>query len=154
MSQAEFQQAYVQAITDAVESPDNDAHEEELYSEQKVGSLILEGGRGGADIWAYNENGDTWLEFRGWRIDGSWWCVECNVTESINETLKSACKVADGGFEQNIRVTSLVYSVDMPDCSVTRTATLNQCMDFPDQRWIDVRDQDDWYDIHMVVRPC
>jgi hypothetical protein len=50
-----------------------------------------------------------------------------------------------------IRVTSVVYSVDMPDCSVTRSATINQCMDFPDQRWIDVRDQDEWYDVHIVV---
>jgi len=134
-------------------APDNEAHEE-LYSEQKIGTLLLEGGRAGADIWAYNEDGETWLEFRGWRSDGSWWCVDCNVENSINNTLTSVCVVADGGFVEYIRVTSLVYSVDMPDCSVTRSATLNECMDFPDKRWIDVRDQDDWYDIHMVVRPC
>ena len=135
----------------ASESPDNDAHED-FYSEQKIGTLTLEGGRAGADIWAYNEDGETRLEFRGWRIDGPLWWVECNVEESINETLKTVCMVVDGEFVQYIRVTSVVYSVDMPDCSVTRSATINQCMDFPDQRWIDVRDQHEWYDVHMVVR--
>jgi len=135
---------------------DNHAHEEEVYSEQNIGTLLLEGGRAGADMWAYNEDGDTWIEFRGWRIDGPLWCVECHVDESINETLKTVCRVAHDldNTPDYIRVTSVVYSVDMPDCSVTRNATINQCMDFPDQRWIDVRDQDEWYDVHMVVRRC
>jgi hypothetical protein len=131
-------------------APDNHAHDEE----QKIGTLLVEGGGAGADIWAYNEDGDTWIEFRGWRSDGSWWCVDCHVDESINETLKAVCSVVHAAPVQYIRVTSIVYSVDMPDCSVTRSATLNQCMDFPDQRWIDVRDQDEWYDVNMVVRRC
>ena len=132
------------------------AQEQEYYDdeEQKIGSVLMDGGAEGADIWAYNEDGETWLEFRGWRSDGSWWCVECNVNENIERTLKTLCLAAND-LDQTpsyIRVTSLVYSVDMPDSSVTRSATLNQCMDFPDQRWVDVRDQDEWYDVHMVVR--
>jgi len=155
MSVAEFQQAIEEAGGPAL-APDNDAHEEQFYSEDKVGSVLLEGGREGADIWVYNENGESWLEFRGWRSDGSVWWEECNIYESIEETLKRVCCVAHNldNTPDYIRVTSVVYSVDMPDCSVTRVATINQCMDFPDRRWIDVRDQDDWYDIHMVVRRC
>ena len=137
------------AATEA--APDNDAHDE-FYSEQKIGTLLVEGGGAGADIWAYNEDGETWLEFRGWRSDGSWWTVDCSVDEGIDTTLKAVCSVVHTALVQYIRVKSIVYSVDMPDCSVTRSATLNQCMDFPDQRWIDVRDQDEWYDVHMVVR--
>ena len=132
-------------------APDNEAHDE-LYSEQKIGTLLVEGGEAGADIWAYNEDGETWLEFRGWRSDGSWWCIDCNVDERIETTLKTVCSVVHTALVQYIRVTSIVYSVDMPDCTMTRSATLNQCMDFPDQRWVDVRDQDEWYDVHMVVR--
>jgi hypothetical protein len=131
------------------QAPDNDdAHGDECM----IGSFLLEGGAAGADIWVYNEDGDTWLEFRGWRTDGSWWTVDCNVEESINATLKTVCAVAEGRLVDYIRVMSVVYSKDMPDCTITRNATLNQCMDFPDQRWINLRDQDEWYDIHMVVR--
>ena len=122
--------------------------------DQKIGTLQLEGGGAGAEIWAYNEDDDTYLEFQGWRADGSWWTVECSVDESIEKTLKAVCTVASnqGQPAEYIRVTSIVYSVDMPDCTMTRSATLNQCMDFPDQRWVDVRDQDEWYDVNMVVR--
>ena len=136
-----------------------EAQEQEYYDddeEQKIGSVLMDGGAAGADIWAYNEDGDTWLEFRGWRNDGSWWTVDCNVEENVEHTLKVVCQAANG-LDQTpsyIRVNSIVYSVDMPDCSLTRSATLNQCIDFPDQRWIDVRDQDQWYDVHMVVRVC
>ena len=134
----------------AAEAPDNDAHQQE--DEIMIGSFLLEGGAAGADIWAYNEDDDTWLEFRGWRTDGSWWTVDCNVEESINTTLKTVCAVAEGRLVDYVRVMSVVYSKDMPDCTLTQSATLNQCMDFPDQRWIHLRDQEDWYDIHMVVR--
>lgn len=124
--------------------------------EQKIGSVLMDGGGAGADIWAYFEDGDTWLDFRGWRSDGSWWSVECNVHEGIEQTLKVVCRMANDVDQtpEYIRVTSVVYNVDMPDCTMTRAATLNQCMDFPSQRWVDVRDQDQWYDVHMVVRVC
>ena len=124
--------------------------------EQKIGSVLMEDGGAGADIWAYFEDGDAWLEFRGWRSDGSWWSVECNVHEGIEQTLKVVCRMANDVDQtpEYIRVTSVVYNVDMPDCTMTRAATLNQCMDFPSQRWVDVRDQDQWYDVHMVVRVC
>ena len=130
--------------------------QEQFGDDQKIGSLLLEGGGAGADIWAYNEDDDTYLEFQGWRADGSWWTVECRVDESIEKTLKAVCTVASDLDQpaEYIRVTSIVYSVDMPDCTMTRSGTLNQCMDFPDQRWVDVRDQEQWYDVHMVVRRC
>ena len=144
----------------AAAAPDNDAHEQEYYNddEHKIGSVMMDGGGAGADIWARFEGDDDdgWLEFRGWRSDGSWWCVECNVDENIEGTLKTVCQAAND-LDQTpsyIRVNSVVYSVDMPDCTMTRAATLNQCMDFPSQRWIDVRDQDQWYDVHMVLRVC
>ena len=123
-------------------------------NEQKIGSVLLEDGGAGADIWAYNEDGDVWIEFRGWRSDGSWWCVECNLYDSVDETLKTVWQAARGQLADYIRVTSVVYSKDMPDCTITCSATLNQCMDFPDQRWIDVRDQEQWFDVHMVLRRC
>ena len=125
-------------------------------NEQKIGSVMMEDGGAGADIWAFFEGSETYLEFRGWRNDGSWWSVECNVNEGIEQTLKVVCQAASD-LDQTpsyIRVNSVVYSVDMPDCSITRAATLNQCMDFPDQRWVDVRDQEQWYDVHMVIRAC
>ena len=159
MSAAGFQQAFVQAIEEAGYvggAPDNDAHEEQFYSEQMIGTLLLEGGREGADIWAYTENGDMWLEFKGWRSDRSVWYADCNLYDSVEKTLQTVCRAAQR-LDQTpdyIRVTSINYTVDMPDCAVTRDATLNQCIDFPDQRWIDVRDRDEWYDVHMVVRRC
>ena len=149
-----IQQFIAAAAAAEVEAPP----EQEYYDddEQKIGSVLMEDGAAGADIWAYFEDGEAWLEFRGWRSDGSWWCVDCNVNENIEHTLKVVCQAANA-LDQTpsyIRVNSVVYSVDMPDCTMTRSATLNQCMDFPDQRWIDVRDQDQWYDVHMVVRAC
>lgn len=150
-----IQQFIAAAAAEAAAAPDNDAHEQE-QDEQKIGSVSMDGGAAGADIWAYNEDGDTWLEFRGWRSDGSWWTVDCNVEDGVEQTLKVVCQAANSLDQppSYIRVNSIVYSVDMPDCSMTRSATLNQCMDFPDQRWIDVRDQEQWYDVHMVVRVC
>jgi hypothetical protein len=146
-------QQFIAAAAAEVEVEAPPAQEQEYYDdEQKIGSVLMEDGAAGADIWAYFEDGEAWLEFRGWRIDGSWWCLDCHVDDRIDTTLKAVCSVVHIADVQYIRVTSLVYSVDMPDCSVTRSATLNQCIDFPDQRWIDVRDQEDWYDIHMVVR--
>jgi hypothetical protein len=129
MSVAEFQQAFVQAIEEAAASPDNAAHED-FYSEQMIGTLLLEGGREGADIWAYTENGDMWLEFRGWRSDRSVWHADCNLYDSVEKTLQTVCRAAQR-LDQTpdyIRVTSINYTVDMPDCSVTRDATLNQCI--------------------------
>ena len=155
MSAVQNLMAQFMAAAAAGEAPavalDNDAHEQHEQDEFMIGSFLLEGGAAGADIWGYNEDGDTWLEFRGWRRDGSWWTVDCNVEESINTTLKTVCAVAEGAFVDYIRVMSVVYSKDMPDCTITRSATLNQCMDFPDQRLINLRDKEDWYDIHMVV---
>ena len=129
---------------------------EQVDEDVKVGSVRLEDGSAGADIWAYFEGDDAYLEFQGWRSDGSWWSVDCAMDENVEKTLKAVCTVAsvlDQPVEY-IRVTSVVYSVDMPDCTMTRAATLNRCMDFPSQRWVDVRDQDQWYDVHMVVRRC
>ncbi len=137
-----------------VASPDNDAHEE--LQEEKIGSVIMEGGYAGAEIWAYVEDDDTWLEFQGWRSDGSRWCFECNIEDSVEETLQTFCHAANDldRAPEYIRVTAINYTVNMPDCALTRDATLNQCMDFPDQHWIDVRNQEQWYDVHMVVRIC
>ena len=155
-------QQFIEAADAAPAALDNDAHEQqheqEYYDEHKIGSVIMDGGGAGADVWACFEGDDDdgWLEFRGWRSDGSWWCVECNVDENIERTLKTVCQAAND-LDQTpsyIRVNSVVYSVDMPDCTMTRAATLNQCMDFPSQRWVDVRDQDQWYDVHMVLRVC
>jgi len=114
----------------------------------------MEGGAVGAEIWAYYEGADVYLEFRGWRSDGSTWGIVCSTEERIDKTLKTACLVGEdlGALVDHIRVTSITYSKVMPDQAITRDATLNQCMDFPDERWVDVRDQDQWYDVHIVVR--
>ena len=133
-----------------------DHDDEDSNDEQKIGSVLMEDRGAGADIWAYSEDGEVWIEFRGWRSDGSWWCVECNVDDGVEETLKVVCQAAKSLDQPPayIRLTSIVYSVDMPDCSITRSATVNQCIDFPDQRWVDVRDQEQWFDVHMVLRVC
>ena len=150
-------QQFIAAAAEAA-APDNDAHEQEEYDEHKIGTVLMEGAAAGADIWVCfdEDDDDGWLEFRGWRSDGSWWCVECSVDENIERTLKTVCQAANALVQtpSYIRVTSINYSKDMPDCTITRDATINQCMDFPDQRWVDIRDQDQWYDVHMVVRVC
>jgi len=52
-----------------------------------------------------------------------------------------------------IRVMSIQYTKMMPgDEDIDGDATLNQCIDFPDKRWKDVRDDDEWYNISIVVR--
>jgi hypothetical protein len=140
-----------EALTGVQEQQDYYYEDEDV----KIGSVLMEGGAAGADIWAYDDgDGAMMLEFQGWRSDGSHWSIVCSADERIDKTLKTACLVGEdlGALVQHIRVTSINYSKDMPDCTITRDATTNQRMDFPDQRWVDVRDQDQWYNVHMVVR--
>jgi len=141
-----------EALTGVQEQQQDYYYEDE---DVKIGSVLMEGGAAGADIWAYYDDGlRPRLEFQGWRTDGSWWSLECSIYENIEKTLKTVCMVA-GDLEQPaeyIRTISINYSKSLPDCDITRDATCNQCMDFPDQRWVDIRDQDQWYDVNIVVR--
>jgi hypothetical protein len=130
--------------------------EQDYYGDTYIGSVLIEGGNAGADIWSYyhDEDDEMRLEFKGWRDDdyGSSWSVDCSINEKIEKTLKTVCMTAEGRIVEHVRMALISYSKDMPDQTITQEATINQRMDFPDQRWSDVRDQDQWYDVHMIVR--
>jgi hypothetical protein len=136
------------------EDPCYEYANEEPSSDVRIGTVRFEGSDEVVDIWLYLDDDDVWrLEFLGGR---RWeWREQCDLDESIEKTLKTLCMaVNDNGQPvDDIRVMSIQYTKMMPgDEDIAGDATVNQCIDFPDKRWKDVRDDDEWYNISIVVR--
>ena len=136
------------------EDPCYEYANEDPPSDVRIGTVRFEGTDEVADIWLYLDDDDVWrLEFLGGR---RWeWREQCDLDESIETTLKTLCMAANNNSQpvDYIRVMSIHYTKMMPgDEDIDGDATLNQCIDFPDKRWKDVRDDDEWYDIRIVVR--
>ena len=120
----------------------------------RIGTVRFEGSDEVADIWLYLDDDDVWrLEFLGGR---RWeWREECDLDESIEKTLKTLCMAANNNNQpvDYIRVMSIQYTKMMPgDEDIDGDATVNQCIDFLNKQWRDVRDDDRWYNIRIVVR--
>jgi hypothetical protein len=119
----------------------------------RIGTVRFEGSDEVVDIWLYLDDDDVWrLEF----LERMWeWREQCDLDESIEKTLKTLCMAANNNNQtvDYIRVMSIQYTKMMPgDEDIDGDATVNQCIDFPDKRWKDVRDDDEWYNIRIVVR--
>jgi hypothetical protein len=153
----DYDEVYQHAMT-YVEDLQQQVQQGVYYEDEdiNVGSIVFEDGSAGAEIWAYYEDtGEEIIYFKGWRRDGEPWYMYRGVSAPVDATLRDiAKKVLCSEGLPYIRITAVEYSVNfLPDQPRTFDATLNECMNLSDKLWIDVRDDDQWFDVNITIRP-